>query len=141
MKLQSLTMLSDADPIHRYLGIVDRFLGEHDWLDTHRGLPKEELARGVFGCLGHPKLYNEVDDRHIDNFEDWLRENGEPVLAEILNKLRRRVGQDGLTNDGVRLVMIWLIANILHLKDEYLEEQQHRPNPRRITTGWETSQK
>lgn len=136
MKLQELTGLSNADPIHKWLGILDRFLGDHDWLDTSQKLPKDELAKAIWLCLGHPVKYPNVEEYCLDNFEEYLQQKGEPVLAEIVNKLRRRKGEEGMDNHGIRCVMMWLVANIDYLKERYLEEGNR---PRRITAGWEQS--
>lgn len=137
MKLQNLTGLSDADPIHRYLGILDRVLWDHDWGDT-RGTPQEEMADDIWTFLGHPTVLKEIDDRRMDNYEAWLK-GREPGLAEIFQKLRRKVGEEGLTNKGIRLVMIWIVANILYLQEKYFQE--YGGKPRRITSSWEESQK
>ena len=133
MKLQEQTGLSNADPIHRWLGMVDRFLGEYDWSD--RTIPKESLTESIWLYLGHPVQYPIVEDYCLDNFQEYLQENGEPGLAEIVHKLRRRKGEDGIDNQGIRVIMMWLIANINHLKEIYLEEGNGRFH-RKITAGW-----
>jgi len=135
MKLQELTGLSDADPIHRYLGIVDRFLGEHDWFETCHKLQKDEVIEAMWLCLGHPVQYPIVEDYCLDNFEEYLKQKSEPEIADIVYKLRRRKGEEGIDNHGIRVVMMWLIANIDYLKERYLEEGYGKRH-RKITAGW-----
>jgi hypothetical protein len=137
LQLQDVTGLSDSDPIHCWLGIVDRFLGEHDWLDTYRKLPKDGLAKGIWLCLGHPVKYPTVEEYCLDNFEEYLQQNGEPVLAEIVSKLRRRKGEDGLDNYGIRCIILWLVANMDYLKETYMEGLAGRH--RKITSEWTPS--
>jgi len=133
MKLQDVTGMSDADPIHRYLGMVDKFLGDHDWSDTYRKLLQGELIEAMWLCLGHPVQYPIVEDYCLDNFEEYLKQKGEPVIAEIVYKLRRRKGEEGIDNHGVRVVVMWLVANMDDLKARYLEERNHH---RKITADW-----
>lgn len=131
MKLQELTGLSDVDPIHRHLGIVDKFLGDdHDW--SERKLPRKDLIRALWLCLGHPVQYPTVEEYCLDNFQEYLQQKGEPVIAEIVHKTRQRIAD----NHAVRIVMIWLIANIDYLKERYLEEGFHH---RKITADWTPS--
>lgn len=136
MKLQGLTGLSNDDPIHRYLGIVDRFLGDHDWLDTNRKLQKDELIGVMWLCLGHPVHHPIVEDCCLDNFETQLKQKSEPIIAEIVNKLRRRKGEEGIDNHGIRVVMMWILSNIDYLKEKYLEEGLRH---RKITADWSPS--
>ena len=134
MKLQELTGLSDVDPLHRYLGMVDKFLGETDWSDIR--LPQDKLIENIWLHLGHPVQNPLVEDICLDNFEQYLKQNNEPIFVEVVNKLKRRKGQEGIDNQGIRVVMMWLIANSDLLKERYLEEGiRHR----QVTSGWRVS--
>lgn len=133
MKLQEISGLSDADPLHRFLGIVDGFAGEIDWSEIHDGTTKEQLAHATWLFLGHPATYREVKKDNLENYEIWLTEH-EPGLAEILQKLCHRIGREGLTTEGIRLVMIWIIANLF-----YLKTQPVKGKFRKITSNWKVS--
>lgn len=140
MLLQSLTGLSDADDIHRYLGIVDKFLGnDFDWSETNLHLTASDLVTGIWFYLGHPAKYPTVEDYCLDHFEAWLQEKQEIILADIVAKLRRRIGTDTLDNYGVRIVVMWLFANLDYLKEKYLETTKRKY--RQISSQWTPSQK
>lgn len=67
MKLQELTGLSNDDPIHRYLGLVDKFFGDYDWNNLE--LSKTELQEAFFKFLKHPVLHTQVEENDFDLFE------------------------------------------------------------------------
>jgi hypothetical protein len=121
MILQSLSGLTDDDPIHRYLGIADKFLEDHNWAETVNIITSEELFTLFFRCLGHPVTHAIVEDYKFDNLEESLKQLNEPVIAEIVNKLKRRKFDEGMENKGVRILLMWIFANLGLLKERYLE--------------------
>lgn len=130
MKLQELTGLTDADPIHRYLGLVDKILGEFDW--NNLDFSSKLMAEVVFYYLNHPVLQPTVEDIQLDSFEKYLEEN-EPLFATIVNKLRRHKEREGMGNYEIRIVMVWIAANI-----DYLKERS-KPGRRLLNAGWKPS--
>lgn len=130
MKLQELSGLTNADPIHRYLGLVDKILGDYDW--NNLDLPSETLTKMVFYHLKHPVLYPKVEDNQLDEFVEYLQKN-EPLLAKIVNQLRRHKEQEGMGNYEVRIVLMYLTANM-----DYLKERS-KPGRRKINAGWKPS--
>lgn len=130
MKLQELSGLTNADPIHRYLGLVDKILGDYDW--NNLDLSSKTLVEIAFRYLKHPVLYPKVEDNQLDGFEDCLRES-EPLLAKIVNQLRRHKEQEGMGNYEVRIVVLYITANM-----DYLKERS-KPGRRVINAGWKPS--
>lgn len=136
LKLQDFSGLTDRDPLYRYLGIVDKFLGEYDWLDVGHTLPVGEIQQGLFLCFGKFKL--QVSDDSLDSFEEYLKLNEEIELAEIISKLRKRIGQEEIDNNGIRAVVLFIVANIDYLKEKYLKSAG-KVN-RKITSNWKVSE-
>lgn len=130
MKLQELSGLTNADPIHRYLGLVDRILGDYDW--NNLDLPSETLTEIVFHYLKHPVLYPKVEDNQLDDLENCLQEC-EPLLAKILNQLRRHKDRETMNNVDIRIVLLYVTANIDDLKE------RSKPGRRKINAGWKPS--
>jgi hypothetical protein len=135
--LQEISGLSNADPIYRYLGIVDRFLGEHDWTDTLQNLSLEELIASTRGLFFRGKTLLNIEESFFDDFERFLQENSEPVIAEIVTKLRQRKGEEGMDLGGMRATIMFIVVNLDYLKERYLEGRKGRF--RQITTGWKPS--
>ena len=117
--LQSLSGLSDIDPLHRYLGIVDK-IGEIDWTQVGHKIPQKGLIDALWFYLGHPVDNSKVSDAQLDQFEKYLRENEELSLAGIISKLKRKELQPkgfhkiigDLDNHGLRCVFMFIIANL-----------------------------
>lgn len=130
MKLQELSGLTDADPIHRYLGLVDKILGEFNW--NNLDFSSEPMTEVVFRYLKHPIMQPKVEDVQLDGFEKYLQET-EPLFAAIVNKLRRHKQREGMENRDVRIVLMWIIANI-----DYLKERS-KPGRRLLNAGWKPS--
>lgn len=122
--LQRLAGLSDVDPLHRYLGIVDK-IGEIDWSQVGHKLSQDELIGALWFYLGHPVdnwVCNKfkVTDAQLDQFEKYLKEKEELSLAGIISKLKRKELQPkgfhkiigDLDNHGLRCVFMFIIANL-----------------------------
>lgn len=130
MKLQELTGLTDADPIHRYLGLVDQLLGDYDW--NNFDLPSKKIVEIVFEYLKHPVMFSNVEDNQLDELEDCLQKE-EPLLAKIVKQLRRHKEQEGMGNYGIRIVLLYIAANV-----DYFKEKS-KPGRRKIDAGWRPS--
>jgi hypothetical protein len=135
--LQELSGLTDVDPIYRYFGIVDKFLGgDFDWSDVNYTLSQNELIDLLFFCLGHPVQTQTLENKRIDYFQNMLVENNEPVIAEMVHKLRIRKGEEGIDNHGIRVVFMWIFANLDLLKERHFERGvKHRD----IMSSWRPS--
>jgi len=121
--LQKLAGLSDVDPLHRYLGIVDE-IGEFDRSQVGHKLSKEQLVGSLWFYLGHPVDNLKVEDAQLDQFEQYLQENEEFSLAVIVSKLKRKGFQPkgfhkivgDMDNHGLRCVFMFIIANLDTIK-------------------------
>ena len=127
MKLQKITGLSNDDPIHRYLGLVDKFFGDCDWNNLE--LSKTELQEAFFKFLKHP-VDTIVEENDFDLFEEYLQEN-EPLFAGLVDKLRRHKFSVGMDNQGLRMVLMFIVANVKELS----KSSKHRS----LNAGWKPS--
>jgi hypothetical protein len=134
LKLQDVTGLTDDDPIHTYLGVVDEILaGQINWHEVHRFQIKNGeavLLRELFAICNHP--VNEisitpVQQWNIDEYREWLERRGESVLAFIIVKLQER---DFSARD-IRLILMWILANLQLLLEK--DPRKHRS----IDDEWE----
>lgn len=129
--LQELSGLTDVDPIYRYFGVVDKFLGDFDWSDVNHTLSQDELIELLFYCLGHPVQIQIPENNRIDYFQNILIQKNEPVIAEIVHKLKARID-----NNGIRVVFMWIFANLDLLKEKYFERGiKHRD----VMSSWRPS--
>ena len=96
-----------------YLGLLDRLItpcgGDFNWKNL--GLSPDELTGLVIGCLNHPLMSETVTDNQMDSLEKILQQR-EPLFADILNKLRRHKYHEGLDNNRIRLVLLYLSVNV-----------------------------
>lgn len=137
MKLQDLSGLTDADPIHVYLGVVDEILeNERNWNEVyrfHQRNNQKKLTSGLFHFLRHPLQETcypteaKIKARHVNDFRNWLIQIGEPGLAKIVSGLQDR----DFSASDIRLVMMWIVANL-----DLLRERDER-NYRSIDEEWE----
>lgn len=120
MKLQQLTGLDDDSPLHVYLKVVDKFMGDHDWSYIAK-TPREDLLVTLMSKLG--SFRGEITEKNLDDIEKYFEQNKEGVLLEIVQKLRRT---NEIDPHGIRVVLYWITANIDLLSERYLKENHNR---------------
>jgi hypothetical protein len=122
LKLQTVSGLGNSSPLQDYLKIVDDMLVHHNgWAAVHRNFPVEVLYEGFLTHLGHPVVNPVVEEDAIRNYIKWL-EGDEPVLAWVLQGMRER----GVAPHGIRITMMFLIANLEYLKEREGEDGRVR---------------
>lgn len=122
LKLQTVSGLGTSSPLQDHLKIVDEMLTQHHgWATVHRNIPVEELYEGFLTHLGHPAVVPVAEDDDIRNYIKWMG-NREPVLAWVLQGMREK----GVTPHGIRITMMFLIANLEYLKEREGEEGRVR---------------
>lgn len=130
MKLQDLSGLTNNDPIYRYLGIVDKLITEKDLGQLNRSLSQEQLTDALWFYLGHPVQNSTVQDSQIEQLENYLQQNNEPIFLEIVFKLKQKKSNlqqkgfketitEDVDNHGIRCVLMYLIANLDTFKTQY----------------------
>jgi hypothetical protein len=137
LKLQSITGLTDADPIHTYLGVADEILSnERNWNEVHRFHKRnneKKLTSGLFHFLRHPLQETcypteaKINYNHINEYREWLIRVGEPVLAKVVSGLQERK----FAASDIRLVMMWITTNLTLLRER--DERNYRS----IDEEWE----
>lgn len=132
MNLQDVSGLTTDDPLFHYLGIADKFLEDHDWGNVARNLSVNDLTQSIWYFLGHPLKHSEVNEYHLNNFEEYLSDNKEDVLLEIVQKLRVR---KQLSNVNIRLVLMFIIGNLDYFSELSIQENRLRS----IDANWEPS--
>lgn len=132
MNLQDVSGLTTDDPLFHYLGIADKFLEDHDWGSVARNLSVNDLTQSIWYFLGHPLKHSEVNEHHLNNFEEYLSDNNEDVLLEIVKKLRAR---KQLNNVNIRLVLMFIIGNLDYFSELSIQENRLRS----IDANWEPS--
>ena len=118
--LERLSGLTDEDPIHRHLKVVDNFMGDHDWSYLNCYLSREALLFVLTSTLG---MFGKVEEEKFDELELTLERNHEVVFLEIVQKLRR---SNKVDNHGIKTVLFWLIANVDLISERYLEGLHNR---------------
>ena len=117
MKLQKLTGLGKDDPLFHYVGMLDQFLGDIDWLDIKSPNLNEFLLFGK--------------DKLIE-LESFFKQT-EPLFAEVIIRLKR---MNEIDDFGIYVVLTWLIVSLDFIKDKYIEECGRY---RQITASWRVS--
>ena len=119
MKLQQLTGLTDKDPIHCYLKMVDEFMGNHDWSYVCK-LPSKQVLDTTMLILKSfdfdPQVYQ------FDKLERYYEHYKETVLLEIVQKLRLKK----IDLAGVRVVLYWILVNTDLIEERYFDEKHNR---------------
>lgn len=138
LKLQDVSGLTDEDPIHTYLGVVDEILAtsQNNWHEVYRFQIKNSeavLLRELFAICNHPvtetcfAAAHRVQQWNIDEYREWLEKRGESVLAFLIVKLQER----NFSASDIRLILMWILANL-----QLLLEKDPR-NHRSIDDEWE----
>lgn len=118
--LERLSGLSDADPIHRHLKVVSRFMKGHDWSYINCQLSRDSLIFLLSGTIGG--IGEKVQEQGLDALEIQFEAFKEKVFLEILQKLRR----SEVDSYGIKVVLFWLVANLELIKEAYLEGKHYR---------------
>jgi hypothetical protein len=105
-KLQQISGLTNLDPLHLYLGVVDSFLGEYDW--NCLSSTSDELLEFLFPEHGNFSLRQ--------GFQEYLEKN-DPLFAEIINKLKQKKDKEGINDRAITLVIVYIIANLDYFKE------------------------
>ena len=125
LKLEEVSGLSDADPIHRHLKLVDGFLkNKRWWYEVQCRLSEDELIALMWKCVRHPVDRKKVTLDQIVSFRDSLTAEGEPVIASIVNYLCFVCPSLGtsLTAHEIRMTMMFIIVNLNHLREREREQ-------------------
>jgi hypothetical protein len=126
LTLEKVSGLSDADPIHRFLKVVDGILKDkRRWSEVHRRLPQERLLGLLWDTVGHPIPRPEVTLKQMEWFRYKLELEGETVLANVVHELLK----SKMTETDIRLTMMYIIGNL-----EYLKTRE--AGRRSIDDGW-----
>jgi len=131
--LEQTSGLSDSSPLHRYLKITDSCLKRMDrqsWFQVHKRVAVIDLLLGIFHFLGHPITHRQVAAENLDQFRRWLWDQGETELSLLCSML----GQKRLSANDIRLVMLFVVANLGLLKDN--EERANARTHRSIDDDW-----
>ena len=131
--LEETSGLTDASPLHRFLKTADRCLkriGRQSWFELHKRLAVVDLLLAIFDFLGHPITHPQVAGEELDGFRRWLWEQGETDLSLLCTLLARK----RLSAQDIRLVMLFVVANLGLLKDK--EEEANSGRHRSIDDEW-----
>lgn len=130
MKLQDTTGMTDIDPIHRFMGLIDEFASDIDWTDTRKKFTEQELVEILLSSEHSLKGFKEL--------ELFLSENLEFELSKIVRELPLRLGREGLDLHGICVSLMYIFVNLDLLEERYLESPLEERN---IYSNWKPSKK
>ena len=123
IKLENITGLSDEDPLHRWVKLVDKIVkNDNRWDEIHRRLSQEKLIELMWDYLGHPHWHPELKIEQVGFLIDRLISEDEPKFANILDGLMKQ----GLTASQIRSTIMFIFVNIDLIKEKEGEIRSYR---------------
>ena len=117
MTLEKISGLSDADPIFAWLKQVDKILDEmhiESWHEVHRSQSIDTLISGLLNI----DINHRIDQMKVKNYIEWLKEQGELVLSELMARLLHYniAAQNSFYFYTIKLTILTMMFIIINLQ-------------------------